>query len=205
MSVKLTSPLLLASHNTGKLREIEDLLHPLGLAITSVAALNLPEPEETGDTFEANSALKAEQAAQASGLTALADDSGLCVPALDHAPGIYSARWAGDKKDFALAMQRIADELTAKGVNPQGVAAYFVCVLTLADKAGNVHHVRGEVHGTLNFPPRGSRGFGYDPIFIPEGGSETFGEMDANAKHAISHRARAFALLKEFLQQARAA
>lgn len=205
MSVQLTSPLLLASHNAGKLREIEDLLRPLGLEITSASALDLPEPEETGDTFEANSALKAEAAAQASGLTSLADDSGLCVVALDNAPGIYSARWAGENKDFAMAMSRIAHELRAKGIEPEGAAAYFVCVLTLADKAGNVHHVRGEVHGTLTFPARGSKGFGYDPIFVPTGSNETFGEMDAEAKHAISHRARAFEALKQFLQQAKAA
>lgn len=205
MSVALTSPLLLASHNSGKLREIEDLLRPLGIAVTSAAALNLPEPEETGATFEANSALKAHAAAQASGLTALADDSGICVPALDGAPGIYSARWAGEAKDFAMAMEKVHAELTARGVEPQGAAAYFVCVLTLADKAGSLHHVRGEVHGTLTFPPRGDKGFGYDPMFVPEGREQTFGEMSADAKHAISHRARAFAALKEFLAQAKAA
>ncbi len=205
MSVRVTTPLLLASHNQGKLREFDDLLRPLGITLTSAAAMNLPEPEETGSTFEANSALKAEAATQASGLTALADDSGLCVTALNDAPGIFSARWAGDKKDFGLAMQRIYDELHANGIDPQGAAAYFVCVLTLADKAGNIHHVRGEVHGTLTFPARGTRGFGYDPIFVPHGHSQTFGEMDADAKHAISHRARAFADLKDYLQQAKAA
>lgn len=205
MSVSLTTPLLLASHNKGKLREIEDLLLPLGIEITSAGALNLPEPEETGTTFEANSALKAHAAAQASGLTALADDSGLCVVALDDAPGIYSARWAGESKDFAAAMQQVNSELRARGVEPEGAKAYFVCVLTLADKSGQVHHVRGEVHGTLTFPPRGERGFGYDPIFMPEGMQETFGEMMPDAKHAISHRARAFEALKQFLQQAKAA
>jgi len=205
VSVSLTTPLLLASHNKGKLREIEDLLLPLGIEITSAGALNLPEPEETGTTFEANSALKAHAAAQASGLTALADDSGLCVVALDDAPGIYSARWAGESKDFAAAMQQVNSELRARGVEPEGAKAYFVCVLTLADKSGQVHHVRGEVHGTLTFPPRGERGFGYDPIFMPEGMQETFGEMMPDAKHAISHRARAFEALKQFLQQAKAA
>lgn len=205
MSVKVTTPLLLASHNQGKLREFDELLRPLGITITSATAMNLPEPEETGDTFEANSALKAEAAAQASGLTSLADDSGLCVTGLNNAPGIYSARWAGDKKDFGVAMQRVHDELRANGVDPQGAAAYFVCVLTLADKAGNLHHVRGEVHGTLTFPARGTRGFGYDPIFVPHGSSETFGEMQPDAKHAISHRAIAFAALKDYLQQANAA
>lgn len=205
MSISLTTPLLLASHNKGKLREIEDLLRPLGIEITSAGALNLPEPEETGTTFEANSALKAHAAAQASGLTALADDSGLCVVALDDAPGIYSARWAGERKDFAAAMQQVNSELQARGVEPEGAKAYFVCVLTLADKSGQVHYVRGEVHGTLTFPPRGDRGFGYDPIFVPAGMQETFGEMMPDAKHAISHRARAFEALKQFLQQAKVA
>lgn len=205
MSIALTTPLLLASHNKGKLREIEDLLRPLGIAVTSAGDLNLPEPEETGDSFEANSALKACAAAEASGLTALADDSGICVPALGSAPGIYSARWAGETKDFAMAMEQVRRELEARGVAAEGAEAYFVCVLTLADKSGAVHHVRGEVHGTLTFPPRGNQGFGYDPIFIPTGHRETFGEMDAAAKHAISHRARAFEALKTFLQKAHAA
>lgn len=205
MSIALTSPLLLASHNAGKLREFEDLLRPLGITLTSAAAENLPEPEETGSTFEANSALKAVAASQASGLTALADDSGLCVVGLNNAPGIFSARWAGDKKDFAMAMQRVQDELRANGIEPQGAAAYFVCVLTLADKVGNIHHVRGEVHGTLTFPARGSRGFGYDPIFVPHHSSQTFGEMEPDAKHAISHRARAFDALKDYLSQAKVA
>lgn len=205
MNIGLTTPLVLASHNTGKLREFEDLLGPIGIEMVSAAALDLPEPEETGTTFEANSALKAQAAAQASGLTALADDSGLCVVGLNHAPGIYSARWAGEKKDFAMAMQRVHDELRANGIDPQGAAAYFVCVLTLADKAGNLHHVRGEVHGNLTFPPRGLQGFGYDPIFVPQGHHETFGEMDPAAKHAMSHRARAFAALKEHLAHVKAA
>ena len=205
MGIVLTTPLLLASHNQGKLREFEELLRPLGISITSAAAMDLPEPEETGSTFEANSALKAVAAAEASGLTALADDSGICVTGLNNAPGIYSARWAGDKKDFAMAMQRVQDELRANGVEPQGAPAYFVCVLTLADKSGQLHHVRGEVHGTLTFPARGTRGFGYDPIFVPHGCDETFGEMDPQAKHAISHRAKAFDALKEYLQQAKAA
>jgi XTP/dITP diphosphohydrolase len=205
MSVNLTTPLVLASHNAGKLREFETLLAPLNLTVVSAGSLNLPEPEETGTTFEANAALKAEAAAQASGFTALADDSGLCVPALDDAPGIYSARWAGPNKDFTAAMDRIATELRAKGVEPEGAAAYFVCVLTLADAAGNITHMRGEIHGTLTFPARGDKGFGYDPIFIPTGYTETFGEMDAVRKHEISHRAKAFAALKTFLTREHAA
>lgn len=205
MSMHFTTPLVLASHNQGKLREFEDLLRPLGIGIKSAAELDLPEPEETGSTFEANSALKAVAAAQATGLTSLADDSGICVTGLHNAPGIFSARWAGEKKDFAMAMQRVQDELRANGIDPQGAPAYFVCVLTLADKVGNLHHVRGEVHGTLTFPPRGDKGFGYDPIFVPHGHDVTFGEMEPNTKHAMSHRARAFAALKDYLQQTKAA
>lgn len=204
-NVTLTTPLVLASHNTGKLREIEALLAPLNLRVTSAAQLNLPEPEETGLTFEANAELKARAAAEASHLTALADDSGLAIPALDGAPGIYSARWAGPEKDFTAAMQRVADELRARGLEPTGTPAYFVCVLAVADSSGNITHVRGEVHGTLQFPPRGTHGFGYDPMFVPEGHTQTFGEMDAAAKYAISHRTRAFAALADFLKGAAAA
>ncbi len=194
------SPLLVASHNAGKVREIEALLAPLAIEVRSAAALNLPEPEETGSSFEANAELKARAAAEASGLWALADDSGLAVPALDGAPGIYSARWAGETKDFQLAMQRVMQELQACGQEPSGSAAYFVCALSLASPRGDLHTVRGEVHGTLTFPPRGSQGFGYDPIFIPTGYSETFGEMAAEAKHAMSHRAHAFTALLNHLR-----
>jgi XTP/dITP diphosphohydrolase len=182
--------LVIASHNPGKVVEIDALLAPFGVTAVSAAALGLPEPEETGDSFEANAALKAEAAAQASGLTALADDSGLVVPALGGAPGIYSARWAGPSKDFAAAMARVDRELG--GRDP---AAYFVAVLALAAPGEATALFRGEAHGRLTWPPRGTRGFGYDPIFIPEGGHETFGEIDPDAKHAISHRARAFAKL----------
>lgn len=201
----MVRPLVVASHNEGKVREIRDLLAPLGFTVHSAAELNLPEPEETGTTFEANAELKARAAAEAAGMPALADDSGLCVTALDHAPGIYSARWAGEKKDFSLAMARIAEELTASGTAPTGAAAYFVCALTLAQPDGTTTTMRGEVHGTLTFPARGANGFGYDPIFIAEGHSETFGEMDAAAKHRISHRTRAFAALLSHLEQERAA
>ena len=205
MSIALTAPLVLASHNAGKLREFEALLGPLGIRIVSAAALNLPEPEETGDSFEANSALKAIAAARASGMSALADDSGLCVPALGGAPGIFSARWAGPEKDFTHAMRRVAESLAAAGVEAQGAPAFFVCVLTLANADGQIHHVRGEVHGTLTFPPRGDKGFGYDPIFIADGHAQTFGEMEPRAKHAISHRARAFAALADLLRKGQAA
>ncbi len=192
--------LLIASHNEGKVREIRELLAHLPYKIHSAAELGLPEPEETGHTFEANAALKAIACADGADMLALADDSGLVVPALDGAPGIYSARWAGEKKDFHAAMNRIASELHAKGCEPNGTAAYFVCVLALATPDGEVRHVRGEVHGTLIFPPRGAHGFGYDPIFIADGYSETFGEMAPAQKHAISHRAIAFAQLKALLE-----
>lgn len=197
--------LLIASHNEGKVREIRELLAPLRCDVVSAAELNLPEPEETGGTFEANAALKAVACATAAQMPALADDSGLVVPALDGAPGIYSARWAGEAKDFAAAMQRIAAELQERRLAPQGAAAYFVCVLALAQPDGSLRHVRGEVHGTLSFPPRGTHGFGYDPIFVADGHSQTFGEMDPAHKHAISHRAAAFAQLVDLLREEMAA
>jgi XTP/dITP diphosphohydrolase len=180
--------LVVASHNPGKLREIADLLRPYGVAAVGAAALGLPEPEETGATFEANAELKALAAARASGKPALADDSGLVVPALGGGPGIYSARWAGPAKDFARAMRRVEDGLA--GVPDR--RAHFVAALALAWPDGHVETFRGEVHGALVWPPRGERGFGYDPIFVADGARETFGEMEPGAKHAISHRAVAF-------------
>jgi XTP/dITP diphosphohydrolase len=197
--------LIVASHNEGKVREFRELLAPFGFTVRSAAELNLPEPEETGSTFEANAELKANAAAQASGQLSLADDSGLAVPALDGAPGIYSARWAGPAKDFNLAMARVASELHACGIEPTGTPAYFVCVLSLAYPDGSIRSLRGEVHGTLTFPPRGTHGFGYDPIFVPSGHNETFGEMDPSAKNAMSHRARAFAALQDHLREEAAA
>lgn len=197
----LYSPLVVASHNAGKVREINALLAPLNITVHSAAELNLPEPEETGTTFEANAELKSRAAATGANMTALADDSGMAVAALDGAPGIYSARWAGESKDFALAMQRVADELAAKGVDVNGAAASFICVLALTQADGTTQHVRGEVHGTLCYPPRGSNGFGYDPMFIPTGHTVTFGEMDPAKKHAMSHRAIAFAKLLELLKK----
>ena len=180
--------LVIATHNRGKLAEIEELLQPFGVDVASAGALGLLEPEETGATFEANAALKAEAAATASGLPALADDSGLVVPALGGAPGIYSARWAGPERDFYRAMARVAAELDGQ----RDRRGSFVAVLALAWPDRHVELFRGEVEGQLVFPPRGTRGFGYDPIFVPDGRSETFGEMDPDAKHRISHRARAF-------------
>jgi XTP/dITP diphosphohydrolase len=184
--------LVVASHNQGKVDEISALLAPFAIEALSAASLGLPEPEETGASFEANATLKARAAAEAIRLPALADDSGLVVPALDGAPGIYSSRWSGPAKDFRSAMARVHRELGGKDRT-----ASFVAVLALARPDGDVALFRGEVVGTLVWPPRGERGFGYDPIFVPEGGVQTFGEMDPARKHQISHRARAFAKLVE--------
>ena len=188
--------LVIASHNDGKVREIRELLGPYGIEPVSAADLDLPEPEETGTTFVANAELKALQAADLSGLPALADDSGLCVEALNLEPGIFSARWAGETKDFAIAMQRVEDRFGQ--LPPEtGRDAHFVCALALAWPDGHVEWFEGRVDGVLAWPPRGDRGFGYDPMFVPLGGEQTFGEMDPNAKHAISHRAVAFEQLVE--------
>jgi XTP/dITP diphosphohydrolase len=188
------SRLVVASHNPGKVREILDLVAPYGLSVVPAAELGLAEPEETGTTFAANARLKAEAAARAAGLPALADDSGLEVEALDGAPGIYSARWAGPAKDFAVAMRRVADELEALGAwgRSPGPRANFTAALCLAWPDGEVAAFEGRVYGHLVWPPRGAKGFGYDPMFVPDGDSLTFGEMEPDAKHAISHRARAF-------------
>jgi XTP/dITP diphosphohydrolase len=180
--------LVIATHNRGKLAEMQDLLAPYGVTAVSAGELKLAEPEETGATFEENAELKARAAAVASGLPALADDSGLVVAALDGAPGIYSARWAGETKDFGPAMARVEQELRGKADR----RAYFVAVLTLAWPDGHGESFRGEVHGRVVFPPRGTRGFGYDPIFLPEGKTQTFGELDAAARMALSHRTVAF-------------
>ncbi len=181
--------LVIASHNAGKVREIAELLAPYGIKGMAAALLGLPEPEETGDTFLANAELKAHAAAR-SGLPALADDSGLAVAALDGAPGIYSARWAGPDRDFSRAMAAVQERL---GDRPR--AAAFVAALALAWPDGHVESFEGRVEGRLVWPPRGERGFGYDPIFVPDGHDETFGEMAPEAKSQISHRARAFAEL----------
>jgi len=187
------STIVVASHNPGKAREIRALLAPFGYVVKSAAELNLPEPEETGATFAENAALKARAAADASGFVALADDSGLAVAALDGAPGIYSARWAGPSKDFARAMARVARELKERDAADR--SAKFVCALALAAPHGETEIFEGEIQGHLEFPPRGTKGFGYDPIFVPEGLTRTFAEIDPDEKHAVSHRARAFAKL----------
>jgi XTP/dITP diphosphohydrolase len=189
------SPLVVATHNEGKAREIGALLTGVGIKVLSAASLGLPEPEETGVTFAENAAIKSESAARLSGNYALADDSGLCVVGLDGAPGIYSARWAGKAKDFRLASERIRNELSAKDITPAGAEAYFICVLALTSPEGRTQTFEGRVDGVLTFPPRGEKGFGYDPIFIPRGLTQTFAEMEPAAKHAISHRAKAFAAL----------
>jgi non-canonical purine NTP pyrophosphatase (RdgB/HAM1 family) len=192
------SRVVVASHNKGKLREVAALMAPYGLEAVSAAALGLPEPEETGASFVANAVIKAEAAAQGSGLPAIADDSGLSVEALDGAPGIHSARWAGADKDFALAMRNVEERLQARGATmPQQRKAHFVCALAVAWPDHERAVFEGRVEGTLVWPPRGTLGFGYDPMFLPDGYELTFGEMEPDAKHAISHRARAFRQLVE--------
>jgi XTP/dITP diphosphohydrolase len=182
--------LVIASHNEGKAREIADLLAPYGIDVVSAGRLGLPEPAETGASFAENAALKAVAAAKASGLPALADDSGLEVKALGGEPGMHSARWGGETRDFGLAMERVHRELVAAGA--KDLTANFTCALALAALDGEVQVFEGKVFGTIVWPGRGTRGFGYDPIFVPEGYSETFGEMEPSLKDVISHRARAF-------------
>jgi len=185
--------LVVASHNPGKVREILELVAPHGLDVVSAAELNLPEPEETGATFIANAELKAVAAATAAGLPALSDDSGLEVEALGGAPGIYSARWAEKSKNFAIAMQRVRNEVTQRGAwQEPGPRANFTAALCLAWPDGEIAIFEGKVFGHLVWPPRGTKGFGYDPMFVADDHTLTFGEMEPDAKHAISHRARAF-------------
>ncbi len=183
--------LVIASHNPGKVREIADLLGPYGIEPVSAAELDLPEPDETGNSFIDNAELKARLAADLSGLPALADDSGLCVDALDGRPGIYSARWAGEGKDFMVAMERVEEELLAQGPEA-GRNAHFVCALSVCWPDGHIESFEGRVDGLLVWPPRGENGFGYDPIFQPIGREMTFGQMDPVDKYAMSHRAAAF-------------
>lgn len=188
--------LVIASHNEGKVREIRALLTPYGIEAVSAKELDLPEPEETGTSFVANAELKARSAADLSGLPALADDSGLCVDALGGDPGVYTANWAEtpDGRDWNLAMRKVEDALAAKGLDA-GRDAHFVCVLALAWPDGHVEWFEGRAEGTLTWPPRGTVGFGYDPVFVPLGAKRTYAELDPAEKHAISHRAAAFAQL----------
>ncbi|MFO7854812.1 MAG: RdgB/HAM1 family non-canonical purine NTP pyrophosphatase [Paracoccaceae bacterium] len=197
--------LVVASHNEGKVREIRDLLAPYGLETVSAAELGLPVPEETEESFEGNAALKARAAAEASGLPALADDSGLAIDALGGRPGVHTADWAETPsgRDFALAMEKAHDALAEAGA-AEPWAARFVCVLCLARPDGTVATFRGEAPGRCVWPPRGERGHGYDPMFVPDAGEDdlTFAEMDPDAKNAISHRAEAFAKLRAALETA---
>ena len=202
--------LVLASHNAGKLKEIRQLMEPYGFDITSVAELGLPEPAEDGTSFEENAYAKALAAAEATGMISLSDDSGLCVNALDGEPGIYTADWAekedGSGRDFDLAMQKVEDLLQEKGAtSDEQRAGYFCAVLCLCWPDGHAEYFRGEAHGTLVWPPRGELGFGYDPVFRPNGHERTFGQMSPEEKHSwspgqgdgLSHRARAFAKFAE--------
>lgn len=193
--MKQIEKLVIATHNPGKLKEIQDLLAPLGIACVGAAELGLPEPEEIGNTFVDNADLKAREAADLSGLPALADDSGLAVDALHGLPGIFSARWAENEngnRDFGRAMERVWREVEAAGPDA-GHDAHFACALSLAwPDDGQVQSFEGRVDGTLVWPPRGDKGFGYDPMFVPAGHDRTFGEFDPQEKHRISHRADAF-------------
>ena len=205
MARRLIGRVVLATHNPGKLKEMRELLAPYGVELVSASELNLPEPEENGTTFEANARIKAEAATQASKLPAFADDSGLAVDALGGEPGIHSARWAGPSKDFSRAMRVIEEKLAAaEATTPLLRKAAFVSVLCVAWPDGEIVSFEGRVDGTLIWPPRGTAGFGYDPMFLPDGKTKTFGEMTADEKHGLpphgeglSHRARAFLKLAE--------
>ncbi|MEA2929941.1 MAG: XTP/dITP diphosphohydrolase [Hyphomicrobiales bacterium] len=205
MARAITGRLIIATHNPGKLTEMRDLLGLYGVEAVSAEALGLPEPEENGTTFAANARIKAEAAAQASNLPAFADDSGLVVDALDGAPGIYSARWAGPGKDFRHAMEKVEGMLRERDAfKPAERTAHFISVLCVAWPDGHVEEFEGKVDGTLVWPPRGEKGFGYDPMFLPDGFDQTFGEMTREQKHGLppkgqglSHRARAFLKLAE--------
>jgi XTP/dITP diphosphohydrolase len=190
LTLKPGTRLVIASHNKGKVREIGELLAPFGIETISVAELGLPEPDETGTSFIENAKLKAVAAANASGMVALSDDSGLEIKAIGGAPGIHSAPWGGPGRDFNLAMAKVEDAMRKRGATD--MTANFTCALALAEPGGECEAFEGKVFGEIVFPPRGSQGFGYDPIFIADGETLTFGEMDPDEKHAISHRARAF-------------
>lgn len=205
MARKLSGKVVLATHNSGKLKEMRELLSPHGVEVISAGELGLPEPEENGTTFEANAKIKAEAAAKASNLPAFADDSGLAVEALNGAPGIYSARWAGSSKNFSQAMRIVEEKLhEANATTPEARKAAFISALCVAWPDGETVTFEGRVDGTLVWPPRGTVGFGYDPMFLPDGKTKTFGEMTAEEKHGLpphgeglSHRARAFLKLAE--------
>ena len=205
MHRRITGKLVIATHNPGKLAELREHFAPYGVEAVSAGDLGLGEPEETGDTFQANARIKAQAAAAAAQLPAFADDSGLAVDALDGAPGIYSARWAGEGKDFLAAMTQIERLLQERGAKtPELRTAHFVSALCVAWPDGHLEEVEGRADGTLVWPPRGTAGFGYDPVFLPDGHGRTFGEMTSVEKHGLpplglglSHRARAFMKLAE--------
>jgi XTP/dITP diphosphohydrolase len=211
MHRRLEDRIVIATHNPGKLAEMRELLAPYGVDAVSAGELGLGEPEETGDTFQANARIKAAAAATAAQLPAFADDSGIVVEALDGAPGIYSARWAGETKDFNAAMARIERLLGERGATtPDKRHAHFVSALCVAWPDGHLEEVEARVDGTLVWPPRGTAGFGYDPMFLPEGYDRTFGEMTSVEKHGLpphglglSHRARAFVKLAEICLERR--
>jgi XTP/dITP diphosphohydrolase len=194
------STLIIASHNESKVEEIREMLDAFGMKVISAAEAGIDEPEETGKTFAENAELKARHASKHSHLPALADDSGIVIPALGGAPGIYSARWAGPDKNFSVAFERIEKELKQKNAE-ENPAAYFICVLSLALPGGEIKNFEGRIDGKLIFPPRGAKGFGYDPIFIPDGYAKTFADIDPAEKNRISHRARAFEKFVAFLQK----
>ncbi|GLR89375.1 RdgB/HAM1 family non-canonical purine NTP pyrophosphatase [Bradyrhizobium iriomotense] len=211
MHRRITGKLIIATHNPGKLAEMRELLAPHGVEAVSAGELGLPEPEETGSDFRSNAAIKAIAAAKAAKLPSFADDSGIVVDALDGAPGIYSARWAGPKKDFAAAMAQIERLLQERGATaPDRRRAHFVSALCVAWPDDHLEEVEARVDGTLVWPPRGTAGFGYDPMFLPEGHARTFGEMESIEKHGLpplglglSHRARAFVKLAEICLEPR--
>ncbi|MBW5435652.1 RdgB/HAM1 family non-canonical purine NTP pyrophosphatase [Bradyrhizobium canariense] len=211
MHRRITGKLVIATHNPGKLAEMKELLAPYGIEAVSAGELDLPEPEETGNDFRSNAAIKAIAAAQATKLPSFADDSGIVVDALDGAPGIYSARWAGPNKDFAAAMAQIERLLQERGATtPAKRKAHFVSALCVAWPDDHLEEVEARVDGTLVWPPRGTAGFGYDPMFLPDGHSRTFGEMESIEKHGLpplglglSHRARAFVKLAEICLEPR--
>lgn len=211
MHRRITGKLVIATHNPGKLAEMRELLAPYGIEAVSAGELGLAEPDETGNDFRSNAAIKAIAAAQATKLAAFADDSGIVVDALDGAPGIYSARWAGPTKDFNAAMSQIERLLQERGATtPDRRKAHFVSALCVAWPDGHLEEVEARVDGTLVWPPRGNAGFGYDPLFLPDGHSRTFGEMESIEKHGLpplglglSHRARAFVKLAEICLEPR--
>jgi len=211
MHRRITGKLVIATHNPGKLAEMKELLAPYGIEAVSAGELGLAEPDETGNDFRSNAAIKAVAAAQATGLPAFADDSGIVVDALDGAPGIYSARWAGPTKDFNAAMAQIERLLQERGATtPDKRKAHFVSALCVAWPDDHLEEVEARVDGTLVWPPRGTAGFGYDPMFLPDGHNRTFGEMESIEKHGLpplglglSHRARAFVKLAEICLEPR--